>query len=246
MGRIMGSRNIVGGTRSVQSDDCEVADQKWETTSESTPVDPYRDAYCWTSCVNNVCPERPPGQDGCPILIDLENNGIRLTGLDDPVWFDIDADGAPDLMSWTDGGEGLLALDRNGNGWIDSGAELFGNYTPLSDGTRALNGYLALAELDTWSSGGNGDGFVDSMDAVFASLWMWSDHNHDGVSQPEELQTLEEAGILRVGVDYKRSNRTDRHGNEFRFLGRAWKAGRDGVERPVLTWDVFFVVAADR
>ncbi|HYO12944.1 MAG TPA: hypothetical protein VE685_07115, partial [Thermoanaerobaculia bacterium] len=203
------------------------------------PSDPYCDAYCWTSCVNNACPD---GNPWCPILVDTENDGIHLTGLDDPVWFDIDADGAADLMAWTDRGEGLLALDRNGNGTVDSGAELFGNATPLLDGTRALNGYEALAELDSWVLGGNGDGFIDPADEAFGALWMWTDRSHDGVSQPEELRSLAEAGIRRIDLDYKRSHRTDRYGNQFRFLGRAWKTNRHGVERPVLTWDVFFVV----
>lgn len=146
-----------GSPRTVRSDDCAVADDKWETTQESQPQsDPWCDVYCWTSCVNNVCPQRTNPYDGCPVLLDLENDGIRLTGLDDPVWFDIDADGEVDLMGWTDRSEGLLALDRNGNGTIDSGAELFGNATPLLDGARALNGYLALAELDSAILGGGG------------------------------------------------------------------------------------------
>jgi hypothetical protein len=179
---------------------------------------------------------------GCPILIDLENDGIHLTGLADPVWFDIDADGDADRISWTERSEGILALDRNGNGTIDDGGELFGNATLLADGTRASNGYLALAELDSRASGGNGDGFIDSADAVFGSLRVWTDRDHDGISQPEELQTLAETGIRRIEVDYRASHRTDRYGNEFRFLGRAWKAGNNGVVHPLLTWDVFFLV----
>jgi hypothetical protein len=182
----------------------------------------------------------PPS--GCPILIDLENDGIRLTGLADPVWFDIDADGDADLISWTERSEGILALDRNGNGTIDNGGELFGNATLLADGTRALNGYLALAELDSWAFGGNGDEFIDSADAVFGSLRLWTDRDHDGISQPEELRTLAETSIRRIEVNYRRSHRTDRYGNEFRFLGRAWKAGDNGVLHPLLTWDVFFLV----
>jgi hypothetical protein len=172
----------------------------------------------------------------------MENDGIRLTGLDDPVWFDIDADGALDLMSWTNRSEGILALDRNGNGTIDNGAELFGNFTLLSDGTRALNGYLALAELDTWLFGGNGDSVINPADSAFGSLRLWTDRNHDGLSQPEELATLSESGIRRLSLDYARSQRTDRYGNEFRFRSWAWQAGHNGIERPVLTWDVFFVV----
>ena len=233
---IMGGR-ATGFTRTVQADDCQVADQQWETTYEANPIDPYCDAYCQTYCVSNMCQDHPS-----PILIDLENDGIHLTGLDDPVWFDIDADGAPDLMSWTDRGEGLLALDRNGNGSIDDGGELFGTATRLSDGTRALNGYVALAELDSWIFSGNGDGHLDFNDAAFGSLRLWTDRNHDGISQPEELHTLAEASIQRIDLVYRRSRCTDRYGNEFRFLGRAWETGRNGVVRPILTWDVFFLV----
>jgi hypothetical protein len=145
------------------------------------------------------------------------------------------------LMSWTDRGEGVLVLDRNGNGKIDNGGELFGNATRLADGKRALNGYLALAELDSWLFGGNSDGKIDAADAAFTDLRLWTDHNHDGVSQPEELAQLDHARVVGVSLDYKRSNRTDRYGNEFRFLGRGWKETRNGVVRPILTWDVFFL-----
>lgn len=237
-GHIMGVRVL--STRTVSPDDCAMADDMWETSSEASPdSDPWCDAYCWTSCVNNTCPGEHPG---CPILIDMENDGIHLTGLDDPVWFDIDADGDTDLMSWTDRSEGLLALDRNGNGMIDDGSELFGNATRLVDGTLALNGYLALAELDTWVFAGNGDGRISSVDAAYEHLRLWADWNHDGVSQPAELVTLQSAKILRIGLSHKRSNRTDRYGNEFRFLGTGWKQVRQGVVRPILTWDVFFQV----
>jgi hypothetical protein len=224
-GHIMG--RSFGGTslRTVRSDDCAVADQMWHTSNEDAPNDAYCEAY------------------GCsPILVDLENDGIHLTGIDDPVWFDIDADGTPDLMSWTDRSEGFLALDRNGNGWIDDGGELFGNVTRLANGTQASNGYLALAELDSQAFGGNGNGMIDAFDGAFSSLRMWTDRNHDGVSQPDELQTLDEEGIRRIGLDYTQSRRRDRYGNEYRFRGTAWKVGRLNVERPVLTWDVFFVV----
>ena len=239
LGHIMGSR-FAGGTRNVAVDDCAVADDMWETTGEgSPPNDPWCDVYCWTSCVNGTC---PPGHPGCPVLVDVENDGIRLTGLDDPVWFDIDADGAVDLMSWTDRGEGLLALDRNANGRIDDGSELFGNATRLADGSRAMNGYDVLAELDDSSFGGNGDGFIDPADLVYWSLWLWTDLNHDGFSQPAELDYLQETPIRRIETGYRRSARRDRHGNEFRFLGRAWKETRNGTLRPILTWDVFFVV----
>jgi hypothetical protein len=239
-GHIMGNR-APGGTRTVFPDDCEVADEKWEIPAESPPPsDPWCDAYCWTECIGSFCPQGAPS---CPILIDTENDGIRLTGLNDPVWFDIDADGEGDLISWTNRSEGILALDRNGNGTIDNGGELFGNATRLADGSRALNGYIALAELDEWAFGGNGDEVIDNADEAFPFLRLWTDLNHDGISQPGELRTLNALGIRRLGLDYRRSHRTDRYGNEFRFLGRAWKVGALGIVRPILTWDVFFLVA---
>ncbi|HEV8583128.1 MAG TPA: hypothetical protein VGX68_29020 [Thermoanaerobaculia bacterium] len=216
----------MGGTRSVQGDDCSLADQMWHTWHEDAPNDPWCDAY------------------GCsPILVDLENDGFHLTGIDDPVWFDIDADGTPELMSWTDRSEGILALNRNGNGTIDDGGELFGNVTRLADGSRAANGYEALAEFDSLGAGGDQDGALTAADEAFSSLRLWTDLNHDGISQPEELHTLPETGIVQIDLDYKSSRRTDRYGNEFRFLGRAWKENRRGIAHPVLTWDVFFVVA---
>lgn len=237
--------HIMGGTvesqaRTVNADDCAVADALWETSAEGETSDPFCDAYCWTSCFNNQCPSGAPS---CPILIDLENDGIRLTGLRDPVWFDIDADGDRDLMSWTDRSEGLLSLDRNGNGAIDDGGELFGDATVLANGTRAANGYLALAELDTWLFGGNGDGQIDAADTAFSALVLWTDRDHSGTSRPEELQTLGQAGIRRIGLEYKTSHRRDRYGNDLRFLGRAWQERRPGVVSPILTWDVFFTVA---
>jgi hypothetical protein len=173
--------------------------------------------------------------------MDLENDGVHLTGLDDPVWFDIDADGTQDLLSWTDRSEGFLVLDRNHNGRVDDGGELFGTATRLIDGALAPNGYIALAELDSQAFNGNEDGHLDSADTAFGLLRLWTDRNHDGISQAEELQTPGAAGIQRVDLEYRSSRRTDRYGNEFRFLGRAWKRGHFGVVRPILTWDVFFL-----
>lgn len=244
-GHIMGMPIGGTGTRAVYADDCSVADHQWETSAEGeSSSDPWCDAYCWTSCSGSYCPPRSDGAEGCPVLIDLENDGFRLTGLEDPVWFDIDADGEIELMSWTDRGEGILVLDRNENGFIDDGSELFGDATLLADGSRAANGYLALAELDSWLSGGNGDGEISTDDAAYVSLRLWTDADHSGTSAPDELQTLEAAGIQRVGLQYRTSHRTDRYGNKFRFLGRAWQEGRGGALRSISTWDVFFTVTA--
>ena len=127
-------------------------------------------------------------------------------------------------------------------GRIDDGGELFGNHTRLVDGTFASNGYEALAQYDEVINGGNANGFIDPGDAVFARLRIWTDWNHDGRTDPGELLTLSEAGIVAIDLDYHFSHKQDRYGNEFRYRGRAVRS--DGhEEHEVTTYDVFFVPA---
>lgn len=114
---------------------------------------------------------------GTPILIDLRGDGLHLTGLDESVWFDIDADGSLEEISWSAGSEDdvFLAFDRNGNGAIDDGSELFGNHTPLSSGELASNGFEALYEFDLMARGGNADGTITSEDRGYTDLMLWLD-----------------------------------------------------------------------
>ena len=114
-------------------------------------------------------------------------------------------------------------LDRNGDGIVNSGNELFGNVTtqPTPPEGQERNGFLALAVFDTPTQGGNGDGTITPMDSVFSRLRLWRDANHDGVSQPYELRTLEAAGITKISLRYTESRRTDEFGNQFRFKGKA-------------------------
>jgi hypothetical protein len=231
--------------RNVQGQECSFADDANSTQMEinnENSSDPFCDAYCWTSCVNGVCPERTV-DTGCPILIDLDGNGLRLAGLGDAVSFDLDFDTRPESTAWTAEGEqdAFLALDRNENGVIDHGGELFGNSFRLADGDLAPHGYVALAELDLPELGGNGDGVLDWRDGMFSSLLLWVDLNHNAISEPEELWSVDQGGLTRFALEYRESRRRDRYGNEFRYLGLAWRKSHAARERRTVTWDVFFV-----
>ncbi len=174
---------------------------------------------------------------GSPIIIDTARDGYRLTSVEDGVAFDLDGNGTLEQMAWTraDSDDAFLALDRNGNGRIDDGTELFGNYTPAYVGARhprAPTGFEALRFLEGPDFGvGRADGMIDARDEAFGRLLLWTDSNHNGISEPEELRPAHAAGVGAIGTDYKEKRRVDRFGNEFRQKGRLWWS--DGAIEPV-------------
>ena len=89
--------------------------------------------------------------------------------------------------------------------------------------------------------GGNGDGLIDGRDSVFASLLLWRDENHDGVSQPAELYPLPSLDLARIHLDYKESKRTDGFGNLFRYRAKVDDA--KGAKAGRQAWDVFLLRA---
>jgi hypothetical protein len=112
------------------------------------------------------------------------------------VLFDHDGDGVKHGTGWVKADDGILVLDRNGNGTIDSGTELFGDNTIKAGGIKAQNGFDALKEMDS-----NSDGLVDANDARFVELRIWRDLNQDGTSELNELSTLSSLGIRSIGVN---------------------------------------------
>jgi hypothetical protein len=166
---------------------------------------------------------------GSPILIDVGGKGYKLTSVEDGVLFDIDGDGTREQVSWTARGaeNAFLAIDRNGNGRIDDGTELFGTATPVLNGaSTAANGFEALR---FYQVGGfaDVDDVVSAADGVFGQLLLWTDRNQNGVSEPDELQTLTSAGIGAIGLHYRAIGRRDRYGNTFRQAAKlTWSNGQ--------------------
>jgi len=211
-----------------------------------------------------ACPPPPPpsgggGCDACtdpervcpktcccsPIILDLSGQGFYLTNAANGVTFDLSGAG-PTQMGWTAPGadDAFLALP-GADGLVHNGQQLFGNTTPqppcpAGDSSCSPNGFRALAVYDLPANGGNGDGIIDSRDAIFSSLRLWIDANHDGISQPNELYTLPALGINSISLNYKWDAKTDQYGNAFRYRAQVNPGTPTDVGKRA--YDVFFVV----
>ena len=145
-----------------------------------------------------------------PLTLDLDGDGIEAIASNGHkgALFDHDKDGIRTATGWVGKDDGFLVYDRNGDGVVNDGSELFGDNTLLKNGERATNGYQALADLDD-----NGDGKVDAADSAFAKLRVWRDLNQDGISQEGELLTLNEAKVKALNLANQSSNRDLGNGN---------------------------------
>ena len=185
-----------------------------------------------------------PGVDpGCgitsPIVINLDNGPYELTGTESPVLFDIAGTGTKLTIGWTAPGtnQAFLWMDRDHDGVVTGGAELFGTATVLMNGHRAPNGFEAFREFDA-----NADGVIDAGDPVWPQLLLWTDRNHDGISQPSEITRLADSPVRSISLAYHWTGRRDEHGNTFRYEGitSLSTGGKGSREQPV--YDIFFVL----
>ena len=145
-----------------------------------------------------------------PLVFDLDGDGITTISIDESnTFFDLDNSGFAERTSWIGSGEGLLAYDRNGDGIINGGNELFGDRILMKDGkTLASSGFAALAEYDD-----NKDGKIDSNDAIYTLLRIWQDSDGDGITSAGELKQLVELGIVSIGLSYSNTGVTDSANN---------------------------------
>ncbi|UYS81940.1 calcium-binding protein [Pseudomonas syringae] len=143
-----------------------------------------------------------------PLILDLDGDGVETISAKSSVYFDHDGNGFSEKSGWVGKDDGLLVWDKNKDGKINQGAELFGNNTAGSSGHKAANGFLALADLDE-----NQDGVFDIKDFAYAELNVWVDKNSDGIVDTDELLTLEQAGVKSISLSYAEPGKVDANGD---------------------------------
>jgi hypothetical protein len=213
-------------------------------TCEPNPQDPHED------CMSEACGQcyqnggvyctGTGGNCWTPVVVDVLGNGFNLTNATDGVNFD-DGNGTVLRTAWTSSGsdDAWLVLDRNGNGIIDNATELFGNSAPqpFPSPGELRHGFRALSEFDKSADGGNADGVISETDAIFHSLRLWQDTNHDGISSVSELHSLPSLGLVSIDLSYKISKYKDNNGNTFKYRAKVKDA--QGAQLNRWVYDVF-------
>lgn len=142
-----------------------------------------------------------PEREYSPIVIDLSNDGINSHALNYTINFDLDNNGFKEATGWVSGDDALLAIDKNNNGIIDNGSELFGNKS-ISDSAFSYinsslnNGFETLKNYDS-----NNDGIIDSQDAEFDKLLLWQDKNGNAITDNGELIKLSDK-VSSIDLNY--------------------------------------------
>lgn len=168
-------------------------------------------------------PNKTPAEAiNSPLVIDVDGNGIKTVSINKNVFFDLDNNLFAEKTGWVEQGDALLVWDRDRNGKIDAGNELFGNHTLLKNGKKASNGFEALSELDS-----NNDKIFDEKDDAWATLQLWFDRNQNGISEQDELIDLAKSGIKSIRLDYQNINHVDDNGNShLQTSSVTWEGGK--------------------
>ena len=140
--------------------------------------------------------EQIPCNVSDPIVVDLDGDGLELLPISQGTNFDLYATGSRQAVAWVAPDDALLVMDRNGNGLIDNGSELFGNL----DGIHR-DGFSHLADLDS-----NRDGVLTAQDAEFAKLALWKDANSNGTTEAGELAFLNQINAGTIHLDARESS----------------------------------------
>ncbi len=173
---------------------------------------------------------------GTPIVLDLDEDGVKTLSISSGTQFDLFAKGQKVNTGWVSSSDGLLALDRNHDGKIGDGSELFGSSTILSNGEKANDGYVALRELDN-----NSDGAITKDDAEWSNLRVWVDNNSDGISEDGETRTLDSLGVTKLNLNAESAFTKD-NGNLIGLTSSYETA--DGTSHAMA--DVWFVANKDQ
>lgn len=145
-----------------------------------------------------------------PLILDLDGDGVETIGLSNGVYFDHDNNGFAEKTGWAGQDDGLLVIDKNHNGIVDNGSELFGD----NSSAGATNGFAALSQYDS-----NHDGMISAKDSQFADLKVWRDRNSNGITDAGELMSLYQAGIKSIATGYTAQDVTDAQGNSHELAG---------------------------
>ncbi|MGV8121286.1 MAG: hypothetical protein AB2L14_16110 [Candidatus Xenobiia bacterium LiM19] len=155
-----------------------------------------------------------------PLILDMNGEGIQLTPAGRGASFDINGDGKKESTAWVKGGSAFLVMDRNNNGLIDDGTELFG------DQHGASNGFQELARFDTCR-----DNIIDRKDSVFNALKVYQDLNSNGAIDYGEVTSLEKAGVASINLDF---TRTDSQQSGNRLIMKGSFTTTDGTKRNIM------------
>ena len=164
-----------------------------------------------------------PLQEGDPLVLDVEGDGLDLRETSEGVLFDLTGSGRVVRTAFVQGDDALLFYDANMNGLLDGGAELVGNRV------EGLNGFEELARMDE-----NGDGRVSAADPAWEFLRLFQDENGDGRASPLEVALLEEAGLTELSALWEREEGVD--GEGLRRAGSGSFTREDGTRGLMLDY----------